>query len=134
MVEVYQIHQKKDIVLLNKQSALQATSKNIQMTETSGYLDIRPVFLCKVGTSNLHPTGLEYQANTSMKQEFWRTVFLVLTNSSSLSFFVFCFSSLFSTLSAVTASKVSCTNGYLFATSLKANSILRFDVHYIFKK
>lgn len=58
MVGVHQIHQKKDIVLLNKQSALQATSKSIQMTETSGYLDIHLVFFCKVATSNLHPEGL----------------------------------------------------------------------------
>lgn len=66
MVEVHKIHQKKDIVLLNKQSTLQATSKNIQMTDKSGYVDNHPQFLCKVETSNLHPAGLEYQANTSI--------------------------------------------------------------------
>lgn len=113
MVGVHQIQQKKDIVLLNKQSALQATSKSIQMTETSGYLDIHLVFFCKVVTSNLHPEGLEYQANTSLKQGFWRTVFLVLTNSSSLFFFAFFLFSLLSTLAAVMASIVPCPNSYL---------------------
>ena len=70
MVGVHQIHQKKNIVLLNRQGALQATSKSIQMTETSGYLDIHLVCFCKVVTSTLHPEGLEYQANTPMKQEY----------------------------------------------------------------
>lgn len=63
---------------LNKQNALQVTSKNIEMTEAFGYIDIYPMFLCNVGTSNFQPMSLEYLTDSSKKQEFWRTVPLFL--------------------------------------------------------